>query len=86
MADELEAMLDSFDGIVTARQEGIQRSIDDIQVSVERYEMRVLAAETRMRAQFNALELLLSEYQATGNYLTQQITSLQNLNTAISKK
>lgn len=86
LVDELEAMTNSVDGTIAARQEGIQRSIKDIQKSVERIEVRVASSETRMRAQFNALELLLSEYQATGDYLTQQITSLQNLSSAISKK
>ncbi len=86
LIDEVDAMTNSVDGTITARQEGIQRRIEDIQTSVERIEVRVSATETRMRAQFNALELLLSEYQATGDYLTQQISSLQNLSTAISKK
>jgi len=86
MFDELDAMSDSTNGTITARQEGIQRSIDDIQKSVERMEMRIRATESRMRAQFNALELLLSEYQTTGNFLTQQIDSLQNLNTAIANR
>ena len=84
MTDTLDGILSFTQGTLTARTNGIQDSIDDIGDQVERLEMRVLAWETRTRAQFNALEVLLAEYQTTGNYLTQQIVSLQNLNRYIS--
>jgi hypothetical protein len=77
--DSLDRVLDSKSGLIATRQDGIQRSIDDITDQIERKEARVLASEERLRAQFNALELLLGEYQATGNYLTQQLEGLANL-------
>ena len=84
MKDTLYAILRSTDGTLAARTDGIQKSIDGIEDQVERIEMRNLAWETRTRAQFNALEVLLAEYQTTGDYLSQQILSLQNLNRYIS--
>ena len=86
MVDVLEDVLDSNDGILTARTSGIQNSIDDIQDKVERLTKKLETTEISMRAQFNSLELLLSQYQTTGSYLTQQLSSLQNLNTYISNK
>jgi flagellar hook-associated protein 2 len=86
MKDTLDAILSSTQGTLAARTDGIQNSIDDIEDQVERLEMRVLAWETRTRAQFNVLELLLAEYQTTGNYLSQQIVGLQNLNNYISNR
>ena len=86
MTDTLDAILSSTNGTLAARTDGIQDSIDDIGDQVERLEMRVLAWETRTRAQFNALEVLLAEYQTTGDYLSQQIGSLQNLNNYISNR
>ncbi|MBW2196014.1 MAG: flagellar filament capping protein FliD [Deltaproteobacteria bacterium] len=86
MVDTLDAILDSTDGTLAARTDGIQTSIDGIEDQVERIEMRNLAWETRTRAQFNALELLLAEYQNTGNYLSQQIVGMQNLNNFISNR
>ena len=86
MVDTMDAILDSTAGTLAARTDGIQNSIDDIGDQVERIEMRNLAWETRTRAQFNALELLLAGYQATGNYLTQQILGMQNLNNYISNR
>ncbi len=86
MVDTLDAILDSTDGTLAARTDGIQTSIDGIADKVERIEMRNLAWESRTRAQFNALELLLAEYQNTGNYLSQQIVGMQNLNNYISNR
>ena len=86
MTDTLDAILSSTNGTLAARTDGIQDSIDDIGDQVERLEMRVLAWESRTRAQFNALEVLLAEYQTTGDYLSQQIGSLQNLNNYISNR
>ena len=84
LKDTLDAILSSTNGTLAARTKGIQNSIDGIEDQVERIEMRVSTWETRTRAQFNALETLLAEYQTTGNYLSQQILSLQNLNKYIS--
>ncbi len=85
MKDTLDAILKYTDGTLAARTHGIQNSIDGIEDQVERIEMRNSAWEARTRAQFNALELLLAEYQTTGNYLSQQILGMQNLNNYISK-
>jgi flagellar hook-associated protein 2 len=86
MTDSLDAILSSTNGPLATRTNGIQDSIDDIGDQVERLERRVLTWETRTREQFNALEVLLAEYQTTGDYLSQQITSLQNLNNYISNR
>jgi flagellar hook-associated protein 2 len=86
MVDTLDAILDSTGGTLDARTDGIKNTIEDIQDQVERIEMRNLAWETRTRAQFNALELLLAGYQNTGNYLSQQILGMQNLNNYISNR
>jgi len=86
LIDTLESMLSTTQGALAARTSGIQTSIDNIGDQVERIEYRNEAWETRTRAQFNALELLLAEYQTTGDYLTQQIAGLQNLNNYVANK
>ena len=85
MVDTLDAMLDSTNGTIAAKTDGIQKGIDDIQDQVGRVERRISSWETRTRAEFQALELLLADYQATSNYLNQQLTGLRNLNSYISK-
>lgn len=86
MVDALDVALDSTTGTLAIRSDGIRESIDSIQEQVERMEMRNLAWETRTRAQFNAMELLLAEYQTAGDYLSQQIMGLQNLNKYVSSR
>jgi len=86
LIDTLESMLSTTQGALAARTKGIQTSIDNIGDQVERIEFRNQAWEARTRAQFNSLELLLAEYQTTGNYLTQQIAGLQNLNNYVANK
>jgi flagellar hook-associated protein 2 len=86
MTDRLDAILDSRDGIIAARQEGIQNSIDDIDDQIYQLETRVEAYEERTRSRFEALEVLLAQYQSISDYLTQQIESLSNLNQYISNK
>ncbi|MDL1963995.1 MAG: flagellar filament capping protein FliD [Deltaproteobacteria bacterium] len=86
MVDALDLLLDSTDGMLNVRTDGIQNSIDDMHDQVERIEMRISTWEVRTRAQFNTLELLLAEYQNTGDYLSQQITGMQNLNNYVSNR
>jgi flagellar hook-associated protein 2 len=85
MVDRLDGMLKANTGLLSARQKGIQASIDDIQEKVIDIEARVEKMAARTRKQFESLELLLGQYQATADFLTQQLVGLDNLNNAISK-
>jgi len=80
----LDYILDPIDGILETRTDGINDSIDDIQEKVEGMERRLALVEERMRLQFAALEVLLSEFETTSNFLSQQIAGLQNMNTYIA--
>ena len=80
MQSAIDAVLKSETGTIAARQKGIQSSIKSINTRIESIDMRALRYEERIRAQFQGLELLLSEYQATGDYLTQQFAAISNLN------
>ena len=86
MVEKLDGILDSTGGVLTARQDGIQSSIDNAEDQIERNQTRLVTWEARTRAQFNSLELIIAEFQATGDYLTQQISSMQNLNSYIAGK
>lgn len=86
MMDSLERVLDDKSGSLTARTAGILDSIGDIQDQVESWEARMVTWEERTRAQFNAMELLLSQYQTTGDYLSQQIQGMQNFNSYVANR
>jgi len=84
--DFLDTVLEDSTGTLAARTKGIQTTIGNLQDQVETMEMRNTAWEERTRAQFNSLELLLAQYQSTGDYLTQQITGLQNFNSYVANR
>ncbi len=80
MQTSIDTMLKSETGTIAARQKGIQSSIKSINTRIESIDTRASKYEDRVRAQFQALELLLSEYQTTGDYLSQQLAGISNLN------
>lgn len=79
VAARLEAIIDQFldsDGALTARSEGISARIEDLGRDRERLELRLTSLETRLRAEFGALDQLVADLTATGNFLNQQLASL----------
>lgn len=64
------------DSTITARTEGIGRTIADIGKRRNELEARLITIEKRYRAQFTALDAMLSSMNNTSNYLTQQLASL----------
>ena len=86
LLDSLDTVLKETTGTLAARTQGIQSTIGNLQDQVETLEMRNAAWEVRTRAQFNSLELLLSQYQSTGDYLTQQIMGMQNFNSYVANR
>jgi flagellar hook-associated protein 2 len=78
LGQALAGVFDRFlgsDGVLVTRSESLndtQRALDRQQ---ERLDLRLTATETRLRAQFTALDSLLSRLQSTSNFLTQQLSS-----------
>lgn len=70
----------STDGPVAARTNGIQSSIRQLADQQTRIEARMSAIEARYRAQFSALESLVSTMTRTNDYLSAQFESLRNSN------
>ncbi len=78
MANSLEKILDTNSGVLAARTKGIEGSIDDLDDQIEVLNTRMAASETRLRAQFAALELLLGKYQSISDSLTADLEQIQN--------
>ena len=79
IAVKLDTVLDSYlktDGIMQTRTDGIQSSIDLIADSRARLNDRLIKIEARYRKEFTALDALVANFQATSNFLTQQLASL----------
>ena len=86
MVESLGDILEDTNGILSTKTDGIQQSIESLQDQVETWQSRLTIWEERTRSQFNAMELLLSEYQSTGDFLSQQITAFQNFNSYVSNR
>jgi len=83
LANSLDTLLEGYiasDGILNARTEGLQTSIDLIGDDRLRLDKRLLALEARYRTQFTAMDVLVGQLQALGGYLTQQLASLPKPN------
>jgi len=74
----LAGKLLEVNGVLDSRTVGINRSIGDIASRRETLQARLDATEKRYRAQFNALDALMSKMRSTSDYLTRQFASLQN--------
>jgi len=66
----------STKGTLSSRTDGINSSIKDIGKRRTDMETRLVAVEKRYRAQFVALDTMLSSMNQTSTYLTQQLANL----------
>lgn len=67
------------DGILASRTDGIGKTITDIGKQRTIMENRLIGVEKRYRAQFTALDVMLSSMNKTSTYLTQQLDQLAKL-------
>ncbi|MDX1732802.1 MAG: flagellar filament capping protein FliD, partial [Halioglobus sp.] len=79
IAYQLDALISGFlenDGILDARTDSLQERANDLDDDRDQLEFRMERLEARYRAQFTALDTLLSQLQTTSAFLTQQLSSL----------
>jgi flagellar hook-associated protein 2 len=75
-SDQVTSMLASS-GTVGNRISSLDSTVRRFEESQDKMEVRVALVEKRYRAQFTALDKLVSSMQTTSSYLTQQIAQLQ---------
>lgn len=79
----LKEMADSLtrsDGLIAGREDGLNSRVRSLEDQQERIERRLAMVEKTLRAQFTALDTLVSQLQSTGAFLAQQLTQQQNNN------
>lgn len=77
--DELVNTFLGSSGLVTGRTDGINNSIKDIDKAREALNTRLVKTEQRYRAQFLALDKLISSMSTTSSYLQQQLSNLPKI-------
>ena len=78
-AYQLNKLVDNFVGpgsIITARTDGLSKSVTVIGTQRNALNLRINNLEVRLRAQFTALDTLISKFTATSTFLTQQLANL----------
>ena len=63
-------------GILDTRTDGLQSRVDDITEQREALDRRLISLESRLLAQFTALDTLVSSLTNQSNFLTQQLANL----------
>ncbi len=68
------------DGPISSRTNGINASLKSLDENRQRLTDRLADTEKRYRAQFTALDMIISRMTTASNFLTQQLANLANLN------
>ena len=84
--DELIGSVIGTDGAIAARTEGLQREITDIGKRRDALNAHLALVEANYRAQFNALDTLLSKLQTQSTALAQQLAALPKITTSLTSK
>ncbi len=78
LSELLDSVLDD-DGLLDAKEDGLNAQIEDVQDSAASFTLRLEMIEARYRAQYAALDTLMADLSATSSYLDQQLSILANL-------
>ena len=77
--NSLDNILESYlgsEGVLKSKEEQANKSLEDVQDERASLELRMEALEVRLVREFSALDILISQFQTTGNFLRQQLSNL----------
>jgi flagellar hook-associated protein 2 len=77
--ESLASSLQDENGLIDAREDGLADELDRNEEAQARFEVRLESIEARIRAQFTALDTLVSQLNNTGNFLTQQLANISSI-------
>ncbi|MFO1372901.1 MAG: flagellar filament capping protein FliD [Candidatus Competibacteraceae bacterium] len=78
IAQQLDNLLTDVlgsDGPLSSRTESLNKQVDQLGDERDKLDVRMTALEARYKAQFTAMDLLVSQLTSTSNYLTKQLYS-----------
>jgi flagellar hook-associated protein 2 len=73
LATAMTTYVDSTNGLLEAKETALNGRITDLDSRIASAEQRVVKFEESLRAQFTALERVMSQLQTQGNFITQQL-------------
>jgi Flagellar capping protein len=79
LANTLDTIIEGYigaNGTIETRTSGLQTSIDGITEQREALDRRLLSLESRLLAQFTAMDVIVSSLQNQSNFLSQQLANL----------
>ncbi|MDR4504147.1 MAG: flagellar filament capping protein FliD [Candidatus Scalindua sp.] len=79
MFNNIDTIVNSIDGLLTIRMDGLQESIDSLQGTIDGMEDRLSTEQANLEFKFVRLELNLSRLQSVSSFLSQQLGSLSRL-------
>ena len=82
LSSVIDGYLDEEAGILTARTDGLDRTIEGFAEQRDVLRVRLESLEARLLRQFNALDALVSELTTTSSFLTQQLGNLPGISTS----
>lgn len=79
IASTFSSLLDNYvasDGTIKSREDGINLELNRLEDDVSNHEYRMEQLEAGLRQQYAALDVLISQMQSSGQYLSAQLASL----------
>jgi len=76
LVSSLATYTDPTVGILTSKSKGLQGSVDRLKKDIEKFNARIEQEGERFRSQLVRLESLLGKFQATSNFVTNQLANL----------
>ncbi|MEE2787582.1 MAG: flagellar filament capping protein FliD, partial [Myxococcota bacterium] len=67
-------------GVLRSRTDGLSNRISDLETEIIKQQDRIQTQETRLRRQFTRMEVTLGKLDALEQYITQQLTAMNNSN------
>jgi flagellar hook-associated protein 2 len=82
IASQLDSLLNSYlsaGGVFQSRENGFNAELAEVEDERATLEFRLEKIEARLRAQFASLDILVSQFNSTGNFLTQQLAAAADI-------
>jgi flagellar hook-associated protein 2 len=79
LVSSLATYTDPTVGILTSKSKGLEGTVDRLKKDIEKFNVRIEQEGERFRSQLVRLESLLGKFQATSNFVTNQLANLPKI-------